>query len=134
MGRTLCTEIVFDIQNNFCTQHGLPMFCKKNSFWQRFACIFPLTRTANPAHIQHFWAFTWGGNHWDLNQHIYFKAIVSAVYIQGRLILQTIFAGKSKYLVGLESRGRQMFYTSFWKPGALVLASNNSFWKILISF
>ena len=35
-----CTEIVFDIQNNFCTQHGLPMFCKKKSFWQRFTCTF----------------------------------------------------------------------------------------------
>ena len=28
----LCTEIVSDIQNNFCTQHVLPMFCKKKSF------------------------------------------------------------------------------------------------------
>ena len=28
----LCTEIVSDIQNNFCTQHTLPMFCKKKSF------------------------------------------------------------------------------------------------------
>jgi hypothetical protein len=28
----LCTEIVFDIQNNFCTQHVLPMFCKNKSF------------------------------------------------------------------------------------------------------
>ena len=28
----LCTEIVFDIQNNFCTQLVLPMFCKKKSF------------------------------------------------------------------------------------------------------
>ena len=39
-GRTCCvsTEIVSDIQNNFCTQHVLPMFCKKKSFWQRFAC------------------------------------------------------------------------------------------------
>ena len=34
----LCTEIVYDIQNNFCTQHVLPMFCKKKSFWQRFTC------------------------------------------------------------------------------------------------
>ena len=34
----LCTEIVFDIQNNFCTQHVLPIFCKKKSFWQRFTC------------------------------------------------------------------------------------------------
>ena len=32
----LCTEIVSDIRNNFCTQHVLPMFCKKKSFWQRF--------------------------------------------------------------------------------------------------
>ena len=31
-GNLLCTEIVFDIQNNFCTQHVLPMFCKKKSF------------------------------------------------------------------------------------------------------
>ena len=35
----LCTENVFDIQNNFCTQHVLPMFCKKKSFWQRFTCM-----------------------------------------------------------------------------------------------
>ena len=28
----LCTEIVSDIHNNFCTQHVLPMFCKKKSF------------------------------------------------------------------------------------------------------
>ena len=28
----LCSEIVFDIQNNFCTKHVLPMFCKKKSF------------------------------------------------------------------------------------------------------
>ena len=28
----LCTEIVFDIQNNFCTQHVLPIFYKKKSF------------------------------------------------------------------------------------------------------
>ena len=25
----LCTEIVFDILNNLCSQHVLPMFCKK---------------------------------------------------------------------------------------------------------
>merc|ERR1712051_251746 len=36
----LCAEIVSDIQNNFCTQHVLPMFCKKKSFWKRFTCIF----------------------------------------------------------------------------------------------
>ena len=36
--KLLCTEIVFYIQNNFCTQHVLPMFCKKKSFWQRFTC------------------------------------------------------------------------------------------------
>ena len=35
----LCTEIVSDIQDNFCTQHVLSMFCKKKSFWQRFTCI-----------------------------------------------------------------------------------------------
>ena len=35
----LCTEIVSDIQNNFCTQHVLPMFSKKKSFWQRFTCM-----------------------------------------------------------------------------------------------
>ena len=34
----LCTEIVSDIQNNFCTQNVLPMFCNKKSFWQRFTC------------------------------------------------------------------------------------------------
>ena len=27
----LCTEIVSYIQNNFCTQHVLPMFCKKRA-------------------------------------------------------------------------------------------------------
>ena len=39
VGRTCCvTEIVSDIQNNFCKQHVLPMFCKKKSFRQRFTC------------------------------------------------------------------------------------------------
>ena len=38
----LWTEIVFDIQNNFCTQHVLPMFCKKKSFWPKFTCIISL--------------------------------------------------------------------------------------------
>ena len=28
----LCIEIVSDIQNNFGTQHVLPVFCKKKSF------------------------------------------------------------------------------------------------------
>ena len=28
----LCTEIDFDIQNNFCTLHVLPIFCKNKSF------------------------------------------------------------------------------------------------------
>ena len=44
MENILCTEIVSDIQNNFCIQHVLPMFCKKKSFWQRFTCnklVFP---------------------------------------------------------------------------------------------
>ena len=27
----LCAEIVSDIQNNFCTQHFLPMFCKNKT-------------------------------------------------------------------------------------------------------
>ena len=27
----LCTEIVSDIQNNFCTQQVLPIFCKKKA-------------------------------------------------------------------------------------------------------
>ena len=34
----MCTEIVSDIQNSFCTQYVLPMFFKKESFWQRFTC------------------------------------------------------------------------------------------------
>ena len=34
----LCTEIVFDIQNNFCIQHVLLMFWKKKNFWPRFTC------------------------------------------------------------------------------------------------
>ena len=40
----LCTEIASDIQNNFCTQHVLPMFCKKKSFWQRFTCRYYIKR------------------------------------------------------------------------------------------
>ena len=39
----LCREIVSDIQNNFCTPHFLPMFCKKKSFWQRFTYTFKRT-------------------------------------------------------------------------------------------
>ena len=34
----MCTKNVSDIQNNISTQHVLPMFCKKKSFWQRFTC------------------------------------------------------------------------------------------------
>ena len=30
--KMLCTEIVYDIQNNFCSQHVLPMFCKNKNF------------------------------------------------------------------------------------------------------
>ena len=44
--KMLCTQIVFcsssGIQNNFWTQHVLPMFCKKKCFWQRFICTFAL--------------------------------------------------------------------------------------------
>ena len=36
--RTCCVQKLFDIQNNFCTQLVLPMFCKKKSFCQRFTC------------------------------------------------------------------------------------------------
>ena len=36
----LCKEI----QNNLCTQHVLPMFCKNKSFWQRFTCTENLLR------------------------------------------------------------------------------------------
>jgi hypothetical protein len=46
----LCTEIFSDIQNNFCTQHVLPMFCKKKSFWKRFTCIMEL----NPSFFCNF--------------------------------------------------------------------------------
>ena len=59
----LCTEIVLNVKNNFCTQHVLPMFwarnfhvlnlyfneqsvvilwvswCKNKNFWQIFTCI-----------------------------------------------------------------------------------------------
>ena len=34
----LCTEIVSDIENSFCTQHVLHMLCQKKSFRQRFTC------------------------------------------------------------------------------------------------
>ena len=48
----MCTEIVSDIQNNFCTQHVLPMFCKKKSFWQRFTYI---TITISPIRVIISW-------------------------------------------------------------------------------
>ena len=35
----LCTEIVFVIQNNFCTQHVLPMFCKNKNFYKDLPVI-----------------------------------------------------------------------------------------------
>ena len=47
----LCTEIVYDIQNNFCTQHVLPMFSNKKSFWQRFTC------KLNTSCFHEFWIF-----------------------------------------------------------------------------
>ena len=38
----LCTEIISDIQNNFCTQYVLLMFSIKKSLWQRFFCkVYP---------------------------------------------------------------------------------------------
>ena len=40
----LCTEIELDIQNNLCTQHVLPVFCKNKSLWQRFTCTENLLR------------------------------------------------------------------------------------------
>ena len=43
----LCTEIVSEIQIFFCTQHVLPMFCKKKSFWQRFTCTWTIWRKPN---------------------------------------------------------------------------------------
>ena len=36
--KMLCSEIVFDIQNNLCAQYVLSMFSKKKSFLQRFTC------------------------------------------------------------------------------------------------
>ena len=32
------SKTVLNVRNNFCTQHVLPMFCKKKSFSQRFTC------------------------------------------------------------------------------------------------
>ena len=51
----LCTEIVSDIQNIFCT-HVLPMFCKKKSFWQRFAFtdILAISRIPDEERSTHF--------------------------------------------------------------------------------
>ena len=43
MGTTCCVQKLFlKFQNNFCTKHVLPMFCKNKSFWQRFTCKPPL--------------------------------------------------------------------------------------------
>jgi hypothetical protein len=51
----LCTKIVLNIRNNFCTQHVLPRFelgifmywtcswSKYKSFWQRFTCTHIVT-------------------------------------------------------------------------------------------
>ena len=52
----LCTKIVLNVRNNFCTQHVLPRFelgifmywtcdvvvswCKKKRFWQIFTCTY----------------------------------------------------------------------------------------------
>ena len=39
LGRTRCVQKLFLIfRIFFCTQHVLPMLCKKKSFWQRFTC------------------------------------------------------------------------------------------------
>ena len=68
----MCTEIVFEIQNNFCTQHVPPRFklgifmywtcnsmnnlpsyilcvswCKNKSFWQRFTCNMKTSKDLN---------------------------------------------------------------------------------------
>ena len=36
----LCTEIVSDIQNNFCKQHVLPKFCKKEELLTKIYLYF----------------------------------------------------------------------------------------------
>ena len=42
LGRICCVQKLFlTFRTNFCTQHVLPMFCKKKSFWQRFTCRGP---------------------------------------------------------------------------------------------
>ena len=43
----------FWIQNNFCTQHVLPIFCKKKSFWQRFTCTYLFSCTKKYLKICH---------------------------------------------------------------------------------
>ena len=52
LGRTCCVQFFFDIQNNFYTQHVLPMSCKKKSFWKRFTCTNEAYVSAISAHMQ----------------------------------------------------------------------------------
>ena len=47
----LCTEIVSDIQNNFCTQHVRPKFCKKEEFLTKIY-LYSLTQEAIDGNVR----------------------------------------------------------------------------------
>ena len=49
----LCTEIVSGIKKKFCTQHVLPMFCKKKSLWQRFTCTECFVQMSNSVQLHY---------------------------------------------------------------------------------
>ena len=53
----LYSDIVSDIQNNFCSKHVLPMFCKKKSFWQRFTCTWG--GPVKMSNVIYGWFLTW---------------------------------------------------------------------------
>ena len=38
LGRSCCVQRLFLKFGTICVQHVLPLFCKKESFWQRFTC------------------------------------------------------------------------------------------------
>ena len=55
LGRTCCVQKLFlTLRTIFCTQHVLPMFCKKKSFWQRFTCTRQFSVQVHISYIQSY--------------------------------------------------------------------------------
>ena len=92
----LCTEIVSDIQNNFCTQHVLPIFCKKKSFWQRLICTYYTSK------CQHLW-ITYLPCLVNLVKECPLRRVSRGLYLSQMTVIVTQLSAGSRLFYGLDS-------------------------------